>query len=196
MTSDALNRQLIDETVAKFGRIDVLVNNAGITRTSNLRTPTLMEEYDLVMATNVRAYLLLSSLVAPHLRATRGNIVNVSSVAALTVMDNVLGHCLSKAAVTKLTQSLASELGPDGIRVNEVNPGFTDTAIWAGLGWDDAKQAQVLKKAAESLPLRKVTTVEEVASVVAHLASDRQSPLTTGLSYVVDSGLLVRGVTF
>lgn len=120
LTDDKFCEQLIEKTIDHFKRLDVLVNNAGIFRPGPFMSRNQMENFDKVMNLNIRAAVKMCHVAAPHLVANKGNIINISSVASFTIYTGNLGYFVSKAALTKLTQLLASELGTKGVRVNEV----------------------------------------------------------------------------
>ena len=118
-TDDSVPKRLIDETIAKFGQLDYLINNAGTTSPKgNLESPNLMEEFDLLFKVNVRAIVELTQLAVPHLEKTKGNVINISSV--VSVKPWVLAYSASKSAVDMVTKCSALELGPKGIRVNSI----------------------------------------------------------------------------
>lgn len=116
------NSRVIDETIKKFGRLDVLVNNAGKGQNGTIET-TSLEQFDDIMDTNLRSVYHLTKLAVPHLIKTKGNIVNVSSVAGTRAFANSLSYCISKAALDQFTRCVALELAPKQVRVNSVNPG-------------------------------------------------------------------------
>lgn len=126
-------QRIVDETIGHFGRLDVLVNGAGIAAIDNANT-VRADEFDRIFDTNCRAAMTLTQLAVPHLARTRGNVVNVSSVVGLRPCKNVLSYSISKAALDKFTQCAALELAAQGIRVNAVNPGVVQTAIYQSLG--------------------------------------------------------------
>jgi NAD(P)-dependent dehydrogenase (short-subunit alcohol dehydrogenase family) len=136
--------RIVDSTVAHFGRLDVLVNNAGILRTGSIEN-TSLAQYDEVMGTNVRSVYHLTMLATPHLVKTKGNIVNVSSVAGTRSFPGLVAYCVSKAAVDQFTKCVALELAAKGVRVNAVNPGVIVTDIHKRGGMDEATYAQFLE---------------------------------------------------
>lgn len=119
-------QRIIDETVKHFGKLDVLINSAGV-MVPNSAENVNMDDYDLIMDTNVRAIVELTKLAVPHLKKTKGNILNVSSVNSMRVLKNIYAYSISKAAVSHLTRSAARDLGPEGIRVNALSPGMIRT---------------------------------------------------------------------
>lgn len=120
VTVDA--ERIINETIEHFGQLDVLVNNAGFGKKQSIMESS-MEFYDEIMATNTRAVVELTKLAAPHLETTKGNIVNVSSIAGIIAIKNMPFYNMTKAALDQFTACAALEFGPKGVRVNSVNPG-------------------------------------------------------------------------
>lgn len=121
VSNEADAKRTIDTTIEKFNKLDVLVNSAGIIKRGTIEAATLAD-YDEVMSTNVRAIFHLTQLAVPHLKLTKGNIVNVSSVNGLRSFAGVLVYNMSKAALDQMTNCIALELADKGIRVNSVNP--------------------------------------------------------------------------
>lgn len=186
VTIEADANRIIDETIAKFNRIDVLVNNAGVLERGTIEN-TSVEQYDRVMNTNVRSIYYLTHLAVPHLIAAKGNIVNVSSVNGMRSFPGVLAYNISKAAVDQFTQCVALELADKGVRVNSVNPGVIVTEIHKRGGMDDAAYAQFLEHSRTTHALGRAGNVIEVAETIAFLASDRAS-FITGTLVPVDGG--------
>jgi len=112
--------KLADATVKKFGRLDILINNAGMAELASIET-TSLEQYDRVMGVNLRAAFQLTTLCVPHLIATRGNVVNVSSVVGTRSPPGAVVYCMSKSAMDQMTNCAALELASKGVRVNSVN---------------------------------------------------------------------------
>jgi NAD(P)-dependent dehydrogenase (short-subunit alcohol dehydrogenase family) len=172
--------------INNFGTIDVLVNSAGIIKSGSIET-TSLEDWDALMDINVRSVFALTQRCITHLAETKGNIVNVSSVAGARSFPGVLGYCVSKAAVDQLTRCAALELAPKGIRVNAVNPGVVVTNIHKRGGMDAAAYRNFLEHSKETHPLGRVGTPEEVAELIYYLASDNASWIT-GATYAIDGG--------
>jgi len=123
LTNESQAGSVITETVQKYGKLDVLVNSAGIIETGSIEN-TSLSQLDRMLDINLRSVYNLTMQAVPHLIQTKGNIVNVSSVAGSRSFPNVLAYCVSKAAVDQLTRCTALELAPNGVRVNSVNPGL------------------------------------------------------------------------
>lgn len=179
-------KRTIDVTIKFYGKLDVLVNCAGILLRGSIETGTLAD-FDKVMNTNVRAILCLTQLAVPHLLKTKGNIVNVSSVTGIRAFPNVLAYNMSKAAIDQFTRCTALELAPKGIRVNSVNPGVIVTEVHKRGGMDDKDYEKFLEHSKSTHALGRSGNVEEVASAIAYLASDYAS-FITGVQLPIDGG--------
>lgn len=171
------------------GRLDVLVNNAGIAEMTPLADATL-EHVRRTFDTNVFGLVEITRFALPLLRQTKGNIVNVASVVADEPFPNMSIYSASKAAVLALTRAWAQELGADGVRVNAVSPGPIDTPIFdpskTGLS---AKQLEELGASIlQRVPLARFGKAEEVARVIAFLASDRAA-FVTGAQWTIGGGI-------
>ncbi len=177
---------VVAASIESFGRIDVLVNSAGIIKTGTVENTTL-DDWDKLMDINLRSVFNLMQKCIPFLAETKGNIVNVSSVAGTRAFPGVLGYCVSKAAVDQLTRCSALELAAKGIRVNAVNPGVVITNIHKRGGMDDGAYQNFLEHSKETHPIGRVGTPEEVAELIYYLASDKASWIT-GATYEIDGG--------
>lgn len=174
------------ETIHNLGRIDVLINSAGIIANGTIET-TKLEDWDKMLHINLRAVFILIQKCLPHLIETKGNIVNVSSVAGTRSFPNVLAYGVSKAAVDQLTRSAALELASKGVRVNAVNPGVVVTNIHKRGGMDEGAYKAFLERSKETHPIGRVGTPQEVAELIYYLASDKASWIT-GATYEIDGG--------
>ena len=193
--ADVTNEQDVAGAVAaivsEFGGIDILVNNAG--RNSYLEaTRATSAEWDESMALNLKSAWLCAKHAIPAMLARGGgSIVNISSLHARMTTAGMFPYAAAKAGLTGLTRSLALDYGPAGIRVNAVLPGWTRTAAveeWFRRQTNpEAAEAQVVALQ----PLRRIATTDEVANVVAFLASDEASAVT-GAEFAVDCGLGAR----
>lgn len=178
--------RIVSETIHNHGRIDVLVNSAGVIKNGTVENTTL-DDWDKLMHINLRSVFLLMQKCVPHLAETRGNIVNVSSVAGPRAFPNVLAYCVSKAAVDQLTRCSALELAPKGIRVNAVNPGVVVTNIHKRGGMEAKAYDAFLEHSRSTHPIGRVGQPEEIAELICYLASDKAGWIT-GATYEIDGG--------
>src|SRR5689334_17880604 len=156
------------------GRLDVLVNNAGAGLRKDSDTVTV-EELDRLWSVNVRSALLLTAAVLPAMVARRaGSIVSISSISGLRGAPRRSIYAATKAALDGMTRALAMEYGPRGIRANSVAPGVVATAMWR----DNLAKPGVEDAVLDVIPTRRISTEEEVADVVAFLASDAARAIT------------------
>ncbi|KAI6193347.1 hypothetical protein M3Y96_01008400 [Aphelenchoides besseyi] len=182
-------QKLIDETIKKFGRLDVLVNNAGLSHRNDLGDPNSLENLDYVMTVNVKSLIAITHLAVPHLEKTKGNVVNVSSVGSTWPVISLTPYQCTKAAVDHYTRNAAIEYAEKGIRVNAVRPGCIETNFGTRHGELSPESLQLYEHIAESIPMQRFGTPREVSNMIAFLASDKAS-YVTGSLLVVDGGLL------
>lgn len=178
--------RLISETVESFGRIDVLVNSAGIIKNGSIETTTL-DDWDKMLNINLRSIFYAMQKCVPHLKATKGNVVNVSSVTGTRAFPNVLAYCVSKAGTDQLTRCAALELAPMGIRVNAVNPGVVVTNLHRRGGMSEVDYEKFVANARNTHPIGRAGDPEEVAELICFLASERAGWIT-GATYEIDGG--------
>ena len=186
-------RQVVEGTVVRHGRLDVLVNNVGLFTFADLATLT-PAEWDACMAVNTRSTFLCCRAAIPHLRRTQGTIVNISSGAGKVGGTGAGAYSASKWGVIGLTKSLASELAP-AIRVNAVCPGIIVTAMDTNYMRHAAaargvSEEQFDRERLERIPLGRNGTPEDVANAVAFLCSD-QAGYTTGEAFNVSGGMVM-----
>jgi NAD(P)-dependent dehydrogenase (short-subunit alcohol dehydrogenase family) len=182
---------LVAKTMLSHGRIDVLVNNAGIFKAADFLDIT-EADFDAVLRINLKGSFLVGQAVAREMaKAGRGAIVNMSSVNAVLTIPNIASYNVSKGGINQLTRVMALALVDRGIRVNAVAPGTiaTELAAKAVLTSEDAK-----KKIMSRTPMKRLGEPSEVADVVAYLASDAASYIT-GEIVVVDGGRMVLNYT-
>ena len=186
VTKDEDLRNLVDTAWNKFGSADILVNNAGMEHKSDF-WDTQEAEYDKVMAVNLRGPFFLTQQFVRRLRDAKkpGRIVNISSVHAEMAFPGFTTYCCSKGGMRMMMRNLAVELGPLGITINNVAPGAIETPINTALLQDKTKLDALL----QNIPLGRLGTPEDVAGVVAFLASDEAS-YVSGATYVIDGGLM------
>ncbi|XP_026498322.1 meso-2,3-butanediol dehydrogenase-like [Vanessa tameamea] len=181
-------KRIVDETIKKFGQVDVLVNNAGMSVLASLLEGDMMKSYDTIMSVNVRAVVYLTTLAAPHLIKTKGNVVNISSVAGYVtpVTPGSINYGVSKAALNHFSICAAAELGPHGVRVNGICPGPVRTDFLTNAkypsSWDDYTTKLILGRVCEA---------NEVADLIMYLASEKAKSIT-GSNYVIDGGIMVK----
>jgi NAD(P)-dependent dehydrogenase (short-subunit alcohol dehydrogenase family) len=178
--------RIVGTALERFGGIDVLVNAAGVIATGTIET-TADETWDAMMGVNLRAPFRLIRAAAPHLKASKGAVVNVSSVNGLRSFAGVLAYCVSKAGMDHLTRCAALEMAPLGVRVNAVNPGVTVTNLHRRSGMDETQYASFLERSKETHPLGRPGRPDEVASLIVYLASDRAAWMT-GETIPIDGG--------
>jgi NAD(P)-dependent dehydrogenase (short-subunit alcohol dehydrogenase family) len=178
--------RLVTETVGNFGQLDVLVNAAGIIKSGTIENTTL-DDWDKMLNINLRAVFYLVQRCIPALEASKGNIVNVSSVTGTRAFPGVLAYCVSKAGIDQLTRCSALELAPKGIRVNAVNPGVVETNLHKRGGMSAEDYEKFLANAANTHPIGRPGRPEEVADLICFLASDKASWIT-GATYAIDGG--------
>ena len=175
--------ELITNILADFGTLDVVVNNAGITR-DNLLMRMSEDQFDEVIRTNLKsAFNITKACQKPMLKARKGSIINISSVVGVKGNAGQANYAASKAGMIGFTKSIALELGSRNIRCNAIAPGFIETEMTAALAPDMVQQWR------EQIPLKRGGTPEDVAQAVVFLASDMSSYIT-GQVLNVDGGML------
>ncbi|XP_025098653.1 uncharacterized protein LOC112566609 isoform X1 [Pomacea canaliculata] len=179
-------KRILNETIKQYGKLNILVNCAGILESGSIEN-TSLEQFDRVFNVNVRSIYHLTMLAVPHLIATKGNIVNVSSVNGMRSFPGVLAYNMSKSAVDQFTRCVALELAPKQVRVNGVNPGVTITDLHRRGGMDEEKYQKFLEHCRNTHALGRPGEAEEVARAIAFLASEDAS-FITGASVPVDGG--------
>ncbi|KAJ8721913.1 hypothetical protein PYW08_004315 [Mythimna loreyi] len=192
VSKDADVKRIISETVRQFGKLDILINNAGIGGNVSILAENAMQTFDQVMATNLRSVVYLTNLAAPHIVKTKGNIINISSIAAYAIVGKeTFSYCTSKAALDHFTRAVAQELAESGVRVNVINPGPVVTDFVMNMGATAEIQDAAWKHAATMTALKRVSVPEEIADLVLFTASDKARAIT-GSSFVSDNGSLLK----
>ena len=172
----------IEAAVSKFGGIDVLVNNAG-THTEGDVTETSEDEWKRVIDVNVHGYFHMAKAALPELKKTKGSIVMTSSVSGIGGDWGMAAYDTSKGAVTNMVRAMALDHGKDGVRVNAVNPTFTDTGMT-----QDMMNDETIASFKKRIPMQRIGQPEDIAAVMAFLASD-DAGFVTGVNLPVDGGL-------
>ena len=169
----------------RFGRLDGLVNNAGISRAGTIEAMPLDDYLEVVNVNQVGCFLGMKTAIPALRRAGGGSIVNISSIAGLRGVAGMSAYCASKFAIRGMTKAAALEVGHDGIRVNSVHPGTIDTPMVSGPEFANVDKAAYFRKQ----PVPRIGTSEEVASLVVYLISD-ESAFATGSEFVIDGGVM------
>lgn len=195
ISDPAALERIFEELATREGRLDALVNNAAIQICKPL-VETTPEEWDAVMAANIRSVFLAVRLAYPLLKQRKGAIVNVSSVHAVATSVGIAAYATSKGALLAFTRAMALEFGPDGIRANAVLPGAVDTPmLHAGLNrghvqGDDV--TELVRGLGRKHVLGRVGRPEEIGKTILFLADNEQSSFMTGQALIVDGGATAR----
>ena len=185
-TRPADNARAVELAVAGLGGLDILVNAAGVIGNDSVVEPK-PDEWRRILDNNLEAVYDLTHRATPHIVAgTRGSIINLSSVAGLRPYANLLAYCVSKSAINTLTQCLALELAPQGVRVNAINPGVVVSELHV-TGNAVTDYAAFLERARSTHPLGRPGEPAEIAALATFLVSDEAGWITGGL-HVVDGG--------
>lgn len=176
-------QQLVDEVLKDFGSIDILINNAGITK-DNLLMRIAEEDFDKVIEVNLKSvFNLTKAVIKPMMKQRFGSIINMSSVVGVKGNAGQTNYAASKAGILGFTKSVALELGSRNIRCNAIAPGFIETEM------TDKLDENTIKEWRNAIPLKRGGTPEDVANVCLFLASD-MSAYITGQTINVDGGML------
>ena len=174
-----LARALIERTVSRHGRIDVLVNNAGIFTIADFLDVT-EEDFDRVLRVNLKGYFLVGQAAAREMAAAgSGSIINMSSVNGVMAIDSITAYVVSKGGVNQLTSVMALALAPKGVRVNAIGPGTILTEMSGAMMTDEAARRRILSRT----PMGRVGQPEEIAGIAVFLASDDSSYVTGQVIY-------------
>ena len=176
-------QKLVEDVIAEFGQVDIVINNAGITK-DNLLMRMSAEDFEKVIQTNLNsAFNLTKAVIKPMMKQRSGSIVNMSSIVGIKGNAGQANYAASKAGLIGFSKSVALELGSRNIRCNAIAPGFIETEMTAKLNED------VVKGWRDAIPLKRGGTPEDVANVCVFLASD-MSAYVTGQVINVDGGML------
>jgi NAD(P)-dependent dehydrogenase (short-subunit alcohol dehydrogenase family) len=180
-------KRLIDETVSRFGRLDIVYNNAGIVVAGSVDNCSIAD-FDRTMAINVRGVWLCSLYAIPHLKKTKGVIINCSSSVAIKGVTNRAAYSASKGAVLSLTKAMAMDHVAEGVRVNAILPGTTDTPSLAVRLAQTPDAIEARKQIIARQPMGRLGTSEEIAEGILFLATNE---FCTGTCLSVDGGMTV-----
>ncbi len=182
--------QVVKETINRYGRLDILVNNIGATDTRAGQGFLQLSDADWteMMDINLMSVVRSTRAALPHMTTPGGSIINISSMNAIMPNPFIIAYSSSKAAVTNLSKNLAGEFASQGIRVNTVAPGPTRTEMWAGRlpGSEEETREMALNF---GISLGRFAEPNEIANLVVFLASDHAS-MITGVDYIIDGGLV------
>jgi len=184
-------KRLVDTTIKEYGKLDVLVNNAGSALPSLITDDRVLDEFDKIFNIDIRSVVELIHLSIPHLEKSKGTIINISSIAALAPHPGMLSYYMAKAAMDMMTRVLAIELGQSGIRVNTINPGLIETNIGdsTGVPIDKEKVKKFIEIFVKATPLRRAGEPLDIAKGIVFLSSiDAQ--FITGANLVIDGGVV------
>ena len=185
VTTEAGWSEIVADTVSTFGRLDVLVNNAGIFRITPISMTSADDYMTVIRVNQLSVFLGIQAVIGAMSQAGGGSIVNISSIAGLRGSPATIAYSTSKWAVRGMTKVAALELASLGIRVNSIHPGIIDTPMLADLLiTDEAAKSEIGSR----IPVGKVATPEQVARLALYLASD-ESDHSTGAEFVVDGGI-------
>jgi len=190
MEDESTPAKIVDETIKKFGKIDVLINNAGAGGMPKVTNPEALDNLDFLYKVNFRSVIVLTQLAMPHLLKTKGNVVNVSSIASMKTFTGAMFYGPLKAALDMFTKNYARKYGPQGIRVNSLNPGPVRTFIVERTGAPGA-QEKFDEYAVDNTALKRVGQSSEMATALKFLASNDAS-FITGAILVADGGMLLQ----
>lgn len=175
-------KEVVDETVEEFGKLDVMVNNAGIGSVEGIEDMEV-DDYEKIRSIDLDGVVYGCKAAAPHLKETEGNIINMASIYGLVGDVGSTAYNAAKGGVVNLTRSVADDLAPHNVRVNSICPGFVETPMTQDVKEDEEFMAHIENQT----PLGRMADPEEISSVAAFLASDGASYIT-GENIAVDGG--------
>ncbi len=178
---------MIDKTISSFGKLDILVNNTGYHLSKNAED-TSEEEWEFIQNTNLRSTFLCSKYALPHLKITKGNIINISSMVGQVGQPNAAAYSATKGGQIAMTKNMAIDYAPYGIRVNVICPGWIQTLLvedWFGQQKDpEASRKYIFGQH----PIGRIGTIEECGYLAAFLASE-EAGFITGSIFDIDGGV-------
>jgi 3alpha(or 20beta)-hydroxysteroid dehydrogenase len=189
VTSEAAWAAIVEATTSRFGRLDVLVNNAGVFKVVGMTNTTLDEYMRIVQINQVGVFLGMQAVAETMIAQRSGSIINISSIAGLVGGAGTIAYTASKFAVRGMTKVAAVELAPFGVRVNSVHPGLINTPmLHEAFG---SNSDATIEAIGARVPNGRMATADDVAKLVLYLASD-DSTYSTGSEFIVDGGMTAR----
>ncbi|KAH9398827.1 hypothetical protein TYRP_018640 [Tyrophagus putrescentiae] len=189
LTIEADAKRLVKDCVDRFGRLDVLVNNAGFALITSILDPQSLTNFDKVSSLDVRSVVNVTLLATPHLIESKGNIVNISSICGLKPLAGFYAYCMAKASVDMFTKCIALELGPSGVRVNSINSGGVKSNFFNAIGMTKEQVAAQEEMLRSSSPINLLGEPTDIADMVIFVCSN-DAKYITGSNLVVDGGTL------
>jgi NAD(P)-dependent dehydrogenase (short-subunit alcohol dehydrogenase family) len=187
VTSSESIQKMINTTIKTFGKLDILVNNAGYHISKNVEE-TSEQEWEFIINTNLRGTFLCSKYAIPHLRKTKGNIINISSMVGLVGQPNAGAYSATKGGQIAMSKGMAIDFAPDGIRVNVICPGWIQTPLvedW----FSQQKDPEAARKYIFGRhPIGRIGTIEECGKAALYLVSD-DAAFVTGITLNIDGGI-------
>ena len=183
-------RNLVEHTLARWGQLDILCNNAGIER-YRLAADYTTEDWNAIVHTNLRGPFLCAKYAMPHLRRQKGAVVNIASVQAIACERQISIYAATKAGLLALTRGMALDYARDGVRVNAICPGAIRTGMWEAAMANETDPAAVTAAVSAAIPLGRVGEPADIAPLAYFLASS-EAAYITGATFVVDGGLLAK----
>jgi len=194
VTDSAAHSSFVGEVLARFGRLDIAINNAGIGQTLAPLQKTTETTYDRIMEINAKGVFLgLQQQLPPMIEAGQGAVLNIASAAGLVGAGHMAAYAASKHAVVGMTRAAADEVARHGVRVNALCPSFAETPLFHAIADDMADQSDTTRSAASArisgrVPMRRVATVDEIVQAMLW-AVDPANSFMTGQAIAIDGGL-------
>ncbi len=183
-------RQAVEQTVARWGRLDILCNNAGIER-YRLAAEYTLADWDAIIQTNLRGAFLCTKHAMSHLQRQRGAVINIASVQAIACERQISVYAATKAGLLAFTRGLALDYAHSGVRANAICPGAIRTGMWEAAMANETDPEAAATSVRTAIPLGRIGEPEDIAPLAFFLASS-EAAYITGATFVVDGGLLAK----
>uniref|UniRef100_A0AC35EX07 Uncharacterized protein n=1 Tax=Panagrolaimus sp. PS1159 TaxID=55785 RepID=A0AC35EX07_9BILA len=190
LEDEETHNRLINETIKKFGKLDILINNAATAGGKPGSDANELETFDIIMNVNVRAIYRIIQLATPYLEKTKGSIINITSGLAEMPFTLSMPYSISKAALNHLTRNFARSLAEKGVRVNAIGVGLTRTDLQTRMGLSDEILDQMFSQYTKQIPLGRTSEVNEQAELILDIASPSNTYMTGSIIYN-DGGILI-----